>query len=971
MGLYNKSATVVKLAVIGDVLDTPNNLIVLPDQIASFEYTLLGKDAYMFKIELVNYDEVFLSSITKAINKVIKSSKASDYTSLAADRSELQSMPKLLIQWGYEDLNGVEKLSAIHSAAVTTVDYKFSQGKEKILIIKAVFVPEDATGEENPEAGATYSSKILVDVDMPFVTSARTPPELFINRSGTQDHMSLEDIIHESLRQFLLQIDGFELSSLTYDFERRMDIINLQQALAYSFDLDDLERVKAYDEGTGSYWDAVQAGISMRFDQEGGFRNEKINTMSDHTYDLHVGRGQSEDDARFRQRHKFIKAAVEDTDSEKIYWDKLESILKFIGLNIKRRDTKEIFSEIVLRGNNQTAGKVDNRIVGDYHPTDIDTRTLKATNDTPSNETLWTAQSDSIHLDFPLDENCGGAAYDDISNKLYGGNPPAEFSIQIYNFNKDIIDTIQTAGSVQYPKGGTTITISGDTLIPRINPNDMLGPPIYVTLREMVISLTANITKAVQDNSKLDDIRNEEYVDWSNVIPTTHSAEKFNNVVAFTKLSPKERRDYVNSKIEITCVSQEDESVFATINRVIAAYNSFVDGEWSRGENNQDESYGTHMDMLIEGKTWLNEDFNTVLEREASDPKSTRTTSVHLGAGYRIQAMRKSLMERSSIESSDLKFPIESVHPDALNKISVDASGSIANIINLTYGFSDSIVKFFDFKGDLRWFRNASIAAVNTHHLANVYSHLQANQIRKGFVPLAEFLLEDKDFIKAANAHGVKVNNDGEDLDVGEYDKPQDVLKKLVETVKSPSSLKSTGKERTPPIEDLTHLKFISDYVDNKISNADLEGSIGTDIESSLSTFHLFLESMMQKESLALLMDIDTDTNGTRYYLRDHNMYDDRAANHESHALNTATQQYASNLDMVTELRIKTLGIPEVSRLVDITHRAVYLTVADPSESNPTRNHWLTGLYRIISLNHLISPTEGYSSEFKLIKITN
>ena len=121
MSLYNKSATVVKLAVIGDVLDTPKNLIVLPDQIASFEYTLLGKDAYMFKIELVNYDEVFLSSITKAINKVIKSSKASDYTSLAADRSELQSMPKLLIQWGYEDINGVERLSAIHAAAVTTV----------------------------------------------------------------------------------------------------------------------------------------------------------------------------------------------------------------------------------------------------------------------------------------------------------------------------------------------------------------------------------------------------------------------------------------------------------------------------------------------------------------------------------------------------------------------------------------------------------------------------------------------------------------------------------------------------------------------------------------------------------------------------------------------------------------------------------------------------------------------------------
>ena len=970
MSLYNKSATVVKLAVIGDVLDTPKNLIVLPDQIASFEYTLLGKDAYVFKIELVNYDEVFLSSITKAINKVIKSSKALDYTSLAADSSELQSMPKLLIQWGYEDINGVEKLSAIHSAAVTTVDYKFAQGKEKILIIKAVFIPEDVTGEENPEAGATYTSKILVDVDMPFVTSARTPPELFINRSGSQDHMSLEDIIHESLRQFLEQMDGFELFSQTSDFERRMDIINLQQALAYSFDLDDIERMKAYDEGTASYWDVVQARASMKFDTEGGFRNTDINTMSDHTYDLFVGTGQSEDEARFRQRHKFIKAAVEDTDSEKIYWDKLESILKFIGLNIKRRDTKEIFSEIVLRGNNQTAGKVDNRLVGDYPPTDIDTRKLKSTNDTPSNETLWTAQLSTIVLDFVLDEHCGGAAYDDIVNKLYGGNAPSEFTVQVLNFNKKMIDTVQTAGSIQYPTKGETITISRDTLVKRVNRNDPFGPHTEVTLDEIVRSIVAEITKGTQDNSKLDDIRTEEYLDRSNVIPTTHSAEKFNNVVAFTKLSPKERRDYVNSKIEITCVSQEDESVFATINRVIAAYNSFVEGAWSRGENTQATVYANHMDILIEGKTWLDEDFNTVLEREASDPKNTRTTKVNIGRRFDIQKLRKEEMQRTTIESSDLNFPVESIHPDALKKVSVDASGSIANIVNLTYGFSDSIVKFFDFKGDLRWLRNASIAAVNTHHLANIYSHLQANQIRKGFVPLAEFLLEDKDFIKAATAHGVNVNNDGEDLDEGDYDKPQDVLRKLVETVKSPSSLKSTGKERTPAIEDLSHLKFIMEYVNDKVSNADLEGPIGTDIESSLSTFHLFLESMMQKESLVLLMD-STDTNGTRYYLRDHNMYDDRAANHASHALNTATQQYATNLDMVTELRIKTLGIPEVSRLVDMTHRAVYLTVADPSEANPTRNHWLTGLYRIISLNHLISPSEGYSSEFKLIKITN
>ena len=194
MSFYNKGATVVKMAVIGDVVKDPNDLIVLGDQISSFQYTLLGGDAYKFKIELVNYSEVFLTSITKAINTLIKSKKAPEYTDVGPDSGDLQSLPKLLIQWGYEDVQGKEALSAIHAAAVTTVDYKFSQGKEKILIIEAVFVPENVKGS-NPEVDATYESTVLVDVDMPMITEAFSNPEIYINRHGTTDHLSKGDSI--------------------------------------------------------------------------------------------------------------------------------------------------------------------------------------------------------------------------------------------------------------------------------------------------------------------------------------------------------------------------------------------------------------------------------------------------------------------------------------------------------------------------------------------------------------------------------------------------------------------------------------------------------------------------------------------------------------------------------------------------------------------------------------------------------
>ena len=163
----------------------------------------------------------------------------------------------------------------------------------------------------------------------------------------------------------------------------------------------------------------------------------------------------------------------------------------------------------------------------------------------------------------------------------------------------------------------------------------------------------------------------------------------------------------------------------------------------------------------------------------------------------------------------------------------------------------------------------------------------------------------------------------------------------------------------------LEDLKHVNDYLYNKVSNADLEKAFTGDFKESLSTFHLFLAATADAQSLSLLMD---KTPGGRYYLREHNVYDDRAGTDVSQEVNASLQHYAENLNEFSEVRIKTLGIPEISRLADIKHRSVYLTVADPSEDNQRRLHWITGLYRITSLNHHISPSEGYSSEFKLIK---
>ena len=205
MSFYNKSSTVVKLAVVGDVPgdDATKSLVVPGDQISKFEYTLFGEDSYKFSIELVNYSDTLLTSITKAVAKGLPGIDSLDYTKQDLGiRGEFKSLPKLLIQWGYEDLDGISALSTIHTAAITTVDYKFSQGREKILVINAVFV-----GDEILHTSAIDNSTLYVDLDMPMKCKKDEAPQIFIKRHGTEDRLSIGDIVRDAVTKLLSNLD--------------------------------------------------------------------------------------------------------------------------------------------------------------------------------------------------------------------------------------------------------------------------------------------------------------------------------------------------------------------------------------------------------------------------------------------------------------------------------------------------------------------------------------------------------------------------------------------------------------------------------------------------------------------------------------------------------------------------------------------------------------------------------------------
>ena len=72
------------------------------------------------------------------------------------------------------------------------------------------------------------------------------------------------------------------------------------------------------------------------------------------------------------------------------------------------------------------------------------------------------------------------------------------------------------------------------------------------------------------------------------------------------------------------------------------------------------------------------------------------------------------------------------------------------------------------------------------------------------------------------------------------------------------------------------------------------------------------------------------------------------------------------------EVKIKTLGIPEMDTLTGIiSPRYFAFEVYDLSKESLTNRgnqHWITGTYRPMAINHKINNSVGYISEFTLLK---
>ena len=131
---------VVNLALVGS---DSNNTNILNEQVHSFRYDVISNEtggSYKYTIELINYDDSFMGGLIDMYATIIGSdgSLVDSAPIIAGEENSAEaSFPKLVIEWGYPG-----QMSGVHVAQISNIQYKYTQGKERILIIDATDVTE-------------------------------------------------------------------------------------------------------------------------------------------------------------------------------------------------------------------------------------------------------------------------------------------------------------------------------------------------------------------------------------------------------------------------------------------------------------------------------------------------------------------------------------------------------------------------------------------------------------------------------------------------------------------------------------------------------------------------------------------------------------------------------------------------------------------------------------------------------------
>ena len=708
-------APVVKLAVLGDISDN-GSYRDLAKYLSDFKYTLIsdgGSNSYKFEIELINMDESFAQSLLAGFTMALGGQDPTDVKAVAT------ASPVLAIQWGYKD-----SLSNVHLARISDISYKFSQSKEKILKVTCV---------DNGDLVRSYSE-----------LSAETKPVLFSIDMHPPGRGSLKDIPLPMYSSLLKGTEPLRFFSILKDVMGQLMyalpgyVVTFDNIPQDSINKTYSEIILHYAKMSMIEFFAKPAG---RTSATGGAftdhaRSEGIKYSADHTLDETL--------AMYHLTHnvntKRPELTISEVNAVKFEaWKKLFNLFDMELENFTDQGKHQGATYIPLK-RQLVADAGGGGVITSYVPLSQlkDSSKLKDITPVFRNKAI-----NSLTYVIPYEDNTNNAAGAWINN-----------AINIWN--NDFTDENAPAGTLQDAAvemkmtepitnmlETTSVSMMPDTLVFRKDDGTMVRLDLgrYPSLRqsmdvskdlnahsltsgesEPILDIRNSIAAAVhkkEQESKIKEVFTKEQQEQG----ASRLADGDGSLLTFSQLPPQTQSDLLYSDLRVSVVSEKGQTLENTVQGILDTHNTLM-------LDNEDD---------LKSETW---------------PITPRGSFAEVLDGFKSEAELKRLPVSAFVilpkGNKNLKRHLKPI--GSYSHIQTDSP----NVIKLGYGTADSIVKHFDFDGDMRYLINL-LAQVTMEKTFETYAeHLTTTSIKTVVFPMLSLIIQDTNFILAMTQQGEK-----------------------------------------------------------------------------------------------------------------------------------------------------------------------------------------------------------------------
>lgn len=1005
---------VVNLALVGSDSNTTN---ILNEQVHSFRYDVISNEtggSHKYTIELINYDDSFMGGLIDMYATIIGSDgslvDSAPIIAGAKDSAEA-SFPKLVIEWGYPG-----QMSGVHVAQISNIQYKYTQGKERILIIDATDVTEIfELYTKNIVKTPTRKFSLEVGTSQDFLPSSisnpsTTTPVSYLPLIGLADAngapYEFHEIIFQILRDLIGTIPGIHIQQIPpFEHYGFGDVI---QSLVDGFVVENEsmsgKRSKSGTNAIKEYEDAFRRmhnpkpgdGNAPRLKREAyyGHYANSIKKLFDY-FGITFKNPGFDGEAAIANKQQFVSMETERVLEDGSY-GYATNVISSEQIASNPNGLKAIqhaasfssgFTEHIdfnsTANNDHIVGNIErvatfywNFILGNlsnpYPPQDLIDLFKAEFRFTSNDDNLFKSGTPVYRL----------SARFDVPHNMYGTAWGKRENLRALPFeDPNLIGAVISPDDITASRGAIGTVLSTLTAAREQANQDLMAGG----LSEAVIGVPEQAV----------------------LYPST----------TYEKLTETEKADLEYNNMKYYYESEKGTDVMKSAQIIIDKFNGLMPD-------------GLKIGMMKESIRYQ-QSFKDIQDKIVDSTGSVPTTVVYLGNVKDIARSSKQGLPPFNTEKSNPRA-------DDLNTLMYTADPSTPYMLKLSYGGQGANVKYFDFASDHRYLANIVTSFVTVNTFSSFSEYLSAASIKRYLSPMLTVMdnfwdkyqsnksiidnvfkthrdadkfdnvldteLQNKltvmraEFVDFSQALDSQVLDDGNIIPINaalldifsteEFKKIIDfIVNDKLSTEAAGPELETIIKQYEPIRqqaieEDLsTRIKIFFGALSNATYVSRLfHKSGGEKLDPETPPEEFIAEALMtysatgSADPTVISLPAPKHSDSFVYHIQDRNLFDVAAAFKIEKNLAVQSDFLNRNARDVVSLKVKTLGIPEMDTYREVSApRRIEFKIENIKNSYVTNkyqhhSHWLSGYYNPIAISHTIDSKGGYSTEFKLWK---